>query len=37
MPEGFEENLTRQELADVISFMQAGYLIPEELAAPRDN
>ena len=37
MPEGFEENLTRQELADVISFMQAGYLIPEELASPRDN
>ncbi len=37
MPEGFEENLTRQELADVISFMQAGYLIPEELAAPRND
>ncbi len=37
MPAGFEESLSRQELADLISFMQAGYLIPEELAAPRDN
>ena len=37
MPEGFEESLSRQELADVISFMQAGYLIPEELAAPRND
>ena len=24
MPEGFEESLTQQEMADVISFLQAG-------------
>ena len=29
MPEGFEDNLRRQEIADVIAFMQAGYLIEE--------
>ena len=29
MPEGFEDNLSRQEIADVIAFMQAGYLIEE--------
>ena len=29
MPEGFEDNLSRQEIADIISFMQAGYLIEE--------
>ena len=29
MPEGFEDNLSRQEIADVIAFMQAGYLIED--------
>jgi hypothetical protein len=30
MPEGFEDNLSRQDIADVIAFMQAGYLIERE-------
>ncbi len=37
MPEGFEDNLSRQEIADVIAFMQAGYLLEEGQEAPTDS
>ncbi len=37
MPEGFEDNLSRQEIADVIAFMQAGYLIAEGQGAESES